>query len=113
MPASEPLADPPVNISVNTSQGTTSVTLSWSPPSGGPFDNAITGYGVFWVDTDPPCPDAALHAARTTQISYTISGLTLDHTYNLALASSDAAGMGQWAGAPPVIAGEGCLPRQR
>ena len=107
MPASEPLADPPADVTVTPSQGTTSVTLTWSAPSSGPFDNTITGYDVFWLDTNPPCPGFALQGAQTTQTSHTISGLTPDHTYNLALASLDAAGIGPWTAAPPVIAGEG------
>jgi hypothetical protein len=107
MPASEPLADPPIDVSVTPFQGTTSVTLAWSPPSGGPFDNSITGYDLYWLDTNPPCPGFALQGAQTTQTSYTISGLTPEHTYNLALATMDAAGIGQWTGSPPVIAGEG------
>ena len=107
MPASEPLANPPIDVTVTPSQGTTSVTLTWSAPSSGPFDNTITGYDVFWLDTNPPCPGFALQGAQTTQTSHTISGLTPDHTYNLALASLDAAGIGPWTAAPPVIAGEG------
>ncbi len=107
MPTSEPLADPPVNITVTPFQGTTSVTLTWSAPSGSPYDNSISGYDVFWLDTNPPCPGFALQAAQTTQNSFTITGLTPGHTYDLALASVDAAGAGRWAGAPPVIAGAG------
>jgi lysophospholipase L1-like esterase len=107
MPASEPLADPPVNITVTPSQGTRSVTLTWSAPSGSAYDNSISGYHVFWLDTNPPCPGFALQGAQTTQTSYTISGLTPGHAYDLALASVNAAGLGQWAGAPQVIAGDG------
>src|SRR5258707_7273389 len=107
MPASEPLADPPVNITVTPSQATTSVTLTWSVPSGSTYDNSISGYTVFWLDTNPPCPGFAWQGAKTAQTSYTIAGLTRGHTYALALASVDAAGVGQWAGAPQVIAGDG------
>ena len=49
---------------------------------------------LFWVDSNPPCPGFALQGAQTTQTSYTIPGLTPEHTYNLALAAVDAAGMG-------------------
>ena len=77
MPASEPLADPPVNITVTPSQGTTSVAVTWSAPSGSPYDNGVTGYDVFWTDTNPPCPGFALQGAQTTQTSYTISGRRL------------------------------------
>ena len=107
MPASEPLADPPAAITVTPSQGTASVTLTWAAPFGGAYDNSISGYDVFWLDTNPPCPGFALQGGQTTQTSYTISGLTLGHTYDLALASVDAAGLGQWAGAPQVIVGDG------
>lgn len=106
MPASEPIADPPVNATVTPSRGTTSVTLTWSAPSGSPYDNSISGYDVFWLDANSSCPGQLPQAVQTTQTSYTISGLTPGHMYVVALASVNAAGVSQWAGAQ-VIVGDG------
>lgn len=107
MPASEPTADPPTNISVTPSGGTTSISLSWSPPSGNPNDNGITGYEVLWADANPTCPGQVVQVAMTTGTSYTITGLTSGHEYYLALATRTAAGLGPAGAAPAAIVGMG------
>jgi hypothetical protein len=107
MPASEPTADPPGGITVTPSQGATSITLAWSAPSGNPSDATVSGYDVFWLDATTATPGQYPQEAGTGQTSYTITGLAPGHTYDLALASVNAAGTGQWAGAPSAIAGDG------
>ncbi len=107
MPTSEPTADPPAGITVTPAQGTSSISLSWSPPSGGPNDSGISGYEVFWFDANAPCPVAVPSEAQTSATSYTITGLVSGHQYDLAVASVNAAGVGAWGGAPAAFAGQG------
>jgi Fibronectin type III domain len=107
MPASEPTADPSVGIKVTPSRGTTSITLSWSPPTGNPNDASISGYEVFWLDANSSCPGQVPSEAQTNGTSYTITGLVSGHMYDLAVASVNAAGGGAWGGAPAAIAGDG------
>lgn len=108
MPASEPTADPPANITVTPAQGSMSITLSWSAPTGNPNDSTISDYQVFWEDANSGCtvqiPSEALTGGLT---SWTIGGLTAGHQYNVAVASVNAAGGGAWGGAPGAIAGDG------
>lgn len=104
MPASEPTADPPSDVTAT--PGATSITLNWTPPSGG-NDSGITGYTVYWLDSDNACGNQIPSTAEATDTSYTITGLTPGHTYDLAIASTSAAGTGAWGGAPAVIVGDG------
>ena len=107
MPASEPTAEAPTNITVTPSQGTTSFSLSWSRPSGNPNDSSISGYEVFWHDANSSCPNQVPSEAQTSATSYTITGLVSGHMHHLAVASVNAAGAGAWGGAPAAFAGHG------
>ncbi len=103
MPASEPTAEAPTNITVTPSQGTNSISLSWSQPTGNPNDSSISGYRVFWFDQNSSCPGGVLSEAATSTTSYTITGLISGHMYSLALASVNDAGVGPLGGAPAAF----------
>ena len=111
MPASEPTADPPTNISVTPSPGTSSISLSWTKPTGNPNDSSISRYAVFWLDANAPCPVSVPDEALTSGTSYTIPDLTAGHMYDFAIASVNADGMGAWGGAPPHSPVRGLPPR--
>jgi hypothetical protein len=107
MPNPEPVADPPVNIKVIPSQGTSSIALSWTPPSGTQYDTGILGYNVFWEDATTSYPGEIPTEGFTTGTSYTITGLTPGDTYNLAFSTLTGYGSGPWGGAPAAIVGDG------
>ena len=107
MPNPEPVADPPANVTATPSPGTTSIALSWTPPTGNPNDSSITGYDVFWQDATCGCSGGIPNEASTSGTSYTITGLTPGDTIDLAIASVNAHGTGPWGGVPAAIVGDG------
>jgi lysophospholipase L1-like esterase len=107
MPNPEPVADPPANITVAPSQGTTSIALSWTKPTGNPNDSSISGYEVFYEDATNSYPGEIPNEAFVSGTSYTLTGLNQGDTYSLAIASINANGTGPWGGAPQAIVGAG------
>ena len=86
----------------------TTISLSWSVPSG----SVVDSYEVMWErDTSGECPDEDEDSATITDgsTSYTITGLEEDSSYTITVTATNAAGS---AASEPVTgmtgeAGEG------
>lgn len=110
MPNPEPVADAPSKITVTPSNGTTSIALSWTAPTGNANDNSISGYDVFWEDASTSYAGEIPSETFVSGTSLTLTGLTFADTYNIAIASVNASGAGPWGGAPQAIVGDGAPP---
>ena len=68
---------------------TTSISLSWSVPSG----SVVTSYEVMW--TSGECPGGVLSGSTTisgSSVSHTITGLRGDTTYTIIFTAYNSAG---------------------
>ena len=100
-----PPGQPSVTVSSTTA---TTISLSWSVPSG----SVVDSYEVVWErDTSGECPDEDEGSATITDgsTSYTITGLEEDSSYTITVTATNAAGS---AASDPVTgmtgeAGEG------
>ena len=81
----------PGQPSVTVSSTATTISLSWSIPSG----SVVDSYEVVWErDTSGECPDEDEGSATITDssTSYTITGLEEDSSYTITVTATNAAG---------------------
>ena len=84
------LTVPGMPTAVVSSTTATTISLSWSVPSG-----SVDSYEVMWErDTSGECPDEDEGSATITDgfISYTITGLEEDSNYTITVNATNAAG---------------------
>ena len=87
--SSDPPPDQP-SVTVSSTNSTT-ISLSWSVPSG----SVVDSYEVVWErDTSGECPDEDEGSATITDgsTSYTITGLEEDSSYTITVTATNAAG---------------------
>ena len=76
----------------------TSISLSWSFPSG----SMVTSYEVMWQrDTTGECPDEDEDSVTITGTSYDITGLEEDSSYSITVRAVSARGLLVMSLAPP------------
>ncbi|WIN00493.1 GDSL-type esterase/lipase family protein [Actinoplanes oblitus] len=90
-------ADGPPNIT--TTSGPGSLTVSWSPATG-LYSDTVNGYVVYYLDRNDP--NAFIASVNTSGLTATITGLTSNHNYAIAVASVNAAGAGSPVGGPDI-----------
>ena len=94
------------SVSVTSTTATT-ISLSWSVPSG----SVVTGYEVMWQrDTSGDCPDADEDSMSITDGStITLMGRQEDTSYSITITATNAAGSSEVSDTVTAVTGEaGC-----